>query len=106
MKPDMYTFAVESSSGNKCDNKGCRVGFAVGHAATCAASTVGSAVVTTLACSVGAVFTFGLSCAASLAGVGVSAGLCGVGGEISDMGKIINVLVLQFYFCQGRARVG
>ena len=98
MEPDIYTFAVESSSGNKCDNKGCRVGFAVGQAATCAASTVGSAVTTGLACTVGAVFTFGLSCAAGLAATGVAAGLCAVGGEISDMGKIINVLVLPFYF--------
>ena len=64
------------SIASACDEDACQAGFAAGTAGSCAAGAVGG-VASAFACTVGAIFTFGASCAVALGVTAVGAGLCG-----------------------------
>ena len=64
-----------------CDVDACKIGTSTGLAIGCTAASTVAGVGTGLACTVGAIFTFGISCAV---GVGVTAAIAGGCAGASD----------------------
>jgi len=64
-----------------CDVDACKVGTSTGLAVGCTAVSTLAGVGTGLACTVGAIFTFGASCAAAVAVTSAIAGGCAVAGD-------------------------
>ena len=79
-----------------CDIDECKTGASAGLAVGCTAASTGLGVATGIACTAGAVESFGLSC---LIGIGVTAavaGGCAAGDSAIDKGKeIIQILSLS-----------
>ena len=71
------------------DADNCKMATSTGFAIGCTAATTLAGVGTGLACTVGAVFTFGASCAVALVGTAAIGGGCAAGGYAASKGKEI-----------------
>ena len=72
-----------------CDKDACNIGTSGALEVGCGVATALTGIGTTAACTVGAVFTFGLTCAGALVTTGLVAGGCAAGKSASSSGKIL-----------------
>ena len=72
-----------------CNVAKCKLDYGIGTTAACTMSQVGGMVTVPVLCTVGDIFTFGLSCALGLAFTGISAGLCKGLPEIANEGMLL-----------------
>ena len=102
----LVIIATASHGVLSCDSNACHIGSSAALATGCkVGATVGS-IASGLACTVGAVFTFGLSCAVALGATAAVAGGCAAGEIALSNGKYtytylisITIIIIMYYIC-------